>query len=228
MEMALPYAVTALEAYGATTSASFLSGAVHGFTGEFEWSALGTGSKLGAAEKAGLAIGVIRSHTSITKLGGMISNVATGAVTGAATRQVTSWFAKGTARAVAQETTAKTVQKTTKVAVQNGVANQAVSKTATKGIAKEVADDHIWIRASPFRNKSAKELDAMFRKKGFDPEGPDALNGLGNYINRKNGRQYHIDPKHVGRYAEPNHVDVGRAKAYSGNLGKKRFGYLDD
>ncbi|WP_193785809.1 polymorphic toxin type 37 domain-containing protein [Waddlia chondrophila] len=61
------------------------------------------------------------------------------------------------------------------------------------------------------------------------PENSDLLmRGKGSYINPKNKRQYHIDPKYSGRYREPNHVDVSRPKGYEGNLPKKRFSYLDD
>lgn len=88
--------------------------------------------------------------------------------------------------------------------------------------------DHIWLRASPFRNKSAEELHEMFMKKKYPGFGKNLLNGYGNYINPKNARQYHIDPKNIGRYREPNHVDVSRPEGYKGSLGKKRFGYLDD
>ena len=86
----------------------------------------------------------------------------------------------------------------------------------------------MWQETSPFKNKNAQELDKMFRNKGFVPEGRDCLKGRGNYINPKNQRQYHIDPKDTGRYREPNHIDVSRPKEHFGDLSKKRFGYLDD
>lgn len=103
----------------------------------------------------------------------------------------------------------------------NEVVSQKINKEFLRQGTREAVEDHIWTRASPFKNKTVAELDSMFRKKGFDPEGPDALNGMGNYLNPKNGRQYHIDPKYFGRYREPNHVDVGRPAKYSGKLGKK-------
>ncbi len=88
--------------------------------------------------------------------------------------------------------------------------------------------DHMWTKSSPFKDKNADELHAMFIKKKFDPIGPDPKNGIGNYINPKNGRKYHIDPENVGRYREPNHIDVSRLDGYTGSLEKKRFKYKDD
>ena len=91
-----------------------------------------------------------------------------------------------------------------------------------------VPDGHIMTKSSPFKNKDIDQLHEMFTKKGFKPRGPDAKNGLGSYINLKNGRKYHIDPKGVGRYNEPNHVDVSRPNGYDGPLEKKRFSYADN
>jgi hypothetical protein len=85
-------------------------------------------------------------------------------------------------------------------------------------LASPLIEDQIWQKASPFRDKTAQELDQLFLSKGFDLRGVDCMRGKGNYINPKNGRQYHIDPKDVGRYQEPNHVDVSRPKNYTGSL----------
>ncbi len=110
---------------------------------------------------------------------------------------------------------------------------QLISKglSSAKGATKkntQLPKGHMWETASPFKNKTAQELHEAFIKKGYVPFGKDALNGLGNYINPKNLRQYHIDPKKIGRYREPNHVDVMRPKEYSGPLKKKRFSYAED
>ena len=77
---------------------------------------------------------------------------------------------------------------------------------------------------NPFKNKSAKDIDKMFRKKGFESRGPDPINGYGGYVNPKTGRSYHIDPKEYGKYREPNHVDVNRPKGSP--LTKKKYPYL--
>ncbi|WP_338883011.1 RHS repeat-associated core domain-containing protein [Xenorhabdus sp. TH1] len=45
---------------------------------------------------------------------------------------------------------------------------------------------------NPFKDKTAKEIDAMFRKKGFEPKGRDPAGGYGRYVNPKNDRSYHI------------------------------------
>ncbi len=96
------------------------------------------------------------------------------------------------------------------------------------GAGTKLPDGHMWTKSSPFINKNADELHEMFIKKGFDPHGLDPKNGLGNYINPKNERQYHIDPKDVGRYREPNHVDISRLENYTGSLEKKRMAYKND
>lgn len=101
---------------------------------------------------------------------------------------------------------------------------------ASKGFAENnpsLPKDHLWSKASPFKNKSADELHDMFIQKGFDPKGPNPKNGLGSYVNPKNKRADHIDPQDVGRYKEPNHVDVSRSGDYKGPLEKKRFGYAE-
>ena len=64
---------------------------------------------------------------------------------------------------------------------------------------------------NPFKGKTPKQIDEMFRKKGFEPRGPDPISGKGGYVNPKTGRSYHIDPG--GKYkkvAELPHVDVNR------------------
>ncbi|CCB91993.1 putative rhs family protein remnant [Waddlia chondrophila 2032/99] len=99
------------------------------------------------------------------------------------------------------------------------------------GSPKSMPEGHMWTSGSPFKNKTAEELHQMFVDKGYDlrPGNPDlVMNGKGNYINPKNGRQFHIDPRNSGRYREPNHVDVSRPEKYNGSLPKKRFSYLDD
>ncbi len=68
----------------------------------------------------------------------------------------------------------------------------------------------------------------MFLDKGFEAKGPNPKNGFGNYVNPKNGRTYHIDPHNVGRYCEPNHIDISRPKNYDGLLEKKRMIYKND
>jgi len=79
---------------------------------------------------------------------------------------------------------------------------------------------HIWQEVSPFKDKTAQALHEMFLKKGFRPTGRDPMQGYGSYVNPKNNRQYHIDPKNklvqyrgpkedrfaIGRY---NHIYAG-------------------
>jgi RHS repeat-associated protein len=63
---------------------------------------------------------------------------------------------------------------------------------------------------NPFRGKSPKQIEDMFLRKGFRPEGPDPLSGRGNYVNPKSGRPYHIDANHPP--PKPPHVGVGRPR----------------
>ncbi len=93
---------------------------------------------------------------------------------------------------------------------------------------KGLPEGFIWKSASPFKNKTAVDLDKMFIDKGFIPKGRNPILGQGSYINPKNGRKYYIDPYNAGRYRKANHVDVSRIKDHKGSLQKKRFGYLDD
>ena len=125
---------------------------------------------------------------------------------------------------LASETAVPTILKVSQTAERSAIAKET-DKILTKTILPE---GHIWQKASPFKHRSAKELNEMFIRKGYEPLGKDCIKGYGNYINPKNGRQYHIDPKNIGRYREPNHVDVSRSDNYEGLLDKKRFFYEDD
>jgi len=91
-----------------------------------------------------------------------------------------------------------------------------------------VKEPNNWTKGSLLKDKSAVELDLMFRDKKFRPKGPDPLNGRGNYVHPKSGRKYHIDPKNKGRYREPSHVDVSRSEGYTGSLKKKSMIYKDE
>lgn len=73
---------------------------------------------------------------------------------------------------------------------------------------------------NPFKGKSAAEAEQMFLKKGFEPRGPDPLNGKGGYVNPKNGRSYHIDE--ANSFGEPPHIDVNRPRGFDG-LDKKKL-----
>ena len=76
---------------------------------------------------------------------------------------------------------------------------------------------------NPFKGKTPQEIDKMFNDKGFQPRGPDPINGKGGYVNPKSGRSYHIDPG--GKYkkgVEKPHVDVNRPRG-SKKAKKKLF-----
>lgn len=79
---------------------------------------------------------------------------------------------------------------------------------------------------NPFRGKTSQQIDEMFRAKGFEPRGPDPVNGMGGYVNPESGRSYHIDP--ANRFGEPPHVDVNRPRGYNGPLPDKRKFFLGD
>jgi hypothetical protein len=61
----------------------------------------------------------------------------------------------------------------------------------------------------------------MFLDKGFQPRGPDPINGKGGYVNPETGRSYHIDV--ANSYGEPAHVDVNRPRSYNGPLPKRKY-----
>jgi hypothetical protein len=77
------------------------------------------------------------------------------------------------------------------------------------------------INPNPFKGKTAQEIDAMLKAKGYQPRGPDPLNGKGGYVNPETGRSYHIDS--ANSYGEPAHVDVNRPRGYNGPLDKSKF-----
>ncbi len=72
-----------------------------------------------------------------------------------------------------------------------------------------------------FKGKTPKQIDNMFKKKGFGPRGPDPVNGKGGYVNPKTGRSYHIDE--ANSFGEAPHVDVNRLRDYKGSLDKNKY-----
>ena len=84
-----------------------------------------------------------------------------------------------------------------------------LAKRVTKGL------------GNPFKGKSPKQIDRMFRNKGFETRGPNPLGGKGGYVNPNTGRSYHIDVNN--RSGEPPHVDVNRLRNYRGDLKKKKY-----
>jgi RHS repeat-associated protein len=91
--------------------------------------------------------------------------------------------------------------------------------------AKVVGPPNKGLGTNPFKGKTPNQIEDMFNKKGFQPSGPDPLNGYGGYVNPKSGRSYHIDPTSYGKYPEPNHVDVNRLRSYKGDLKKRKYPY---
>jgi len=67
------------------------------------------------------------------------------------------------------------------------------------------------LNANPFLGKTAKQIDEMFRAKGFTTRGPDPMNGKGDYLNPKTQRPYHNDANHPA--PKPGHVTVGRPES---------------
>jgi len=63
--------------------------------------------------------------------------------------------------------------------------------------------------SNPFKNKTFKQIDKMFRSKGYKLNGPDPLNGKGSYTNPKTGTRYYLDKgKAYKKGVETPHVDV--------------------
>lgn len=73
---------------------------------------------------------------------------------------------------------------------------------------------------NPFKGKTPPEIDEMFRNKGFEPRGPNPMNGEGNYVNPKTGRGYHIDNHPPPK---PPHVGVHRPRGKRNTLGPREF-----
>ena len=71
------------------------------------------------------------------------------------------------------------------------VAGGAIAGRAVKGLTALKR-----ARFNPFKGKSPTQIDKMLRNKGYQPRGPDPMNGRGTYVNPRNGRGYHIDANH--------------------------------
>ena len=76
-----------------------------------------------------------------------------------------------------------------------------LTHAAAKGVAKRAVTKG-GLGKNPFKGKTPEQIDKMFKDKGFEPRGPDPLNGKGGYVNPKTGRSYHIDPG--GKYKKGN------------------------
>ncbi len=83
-------------------------------------------------------------------------------------------------------------------------------------------------RFNPFKGKSRKQIADMLKKKGFEPKGPDPLNGEGTFVSPKRGsrnqfggRGYHIDASH-GPPKGP-HVGVDRRRDFRDNHETRDF-----
>jgi len=98
-------------------------------------------------------------------------------------------------------------------------ATAAVAGAMRKG--DKAADTARQGLGNPFKDKTPQEIDEMFRRKGFEPRGPDPVNGKGGYVNPRNGRSYHIDE--ANSFGEDPHVDVNRLRGYQGPLPKKKY-----
>ena len=96
-----------------------------------------------------------------------------------------------------------------------------VIKGTGKTVVEEVPKTKTPINPNPFKGKTPTEIDKMLRDAGFEPRGPDPLNGKGGYVNPKTGRSYHIDE--ANSFGEPPHVDVNRLRDYKGPLDKKKY-----
>ncbi len=94
------------------------------------------------------------------------------------------------------------------------IGSKLLGKFAAKGADKSLGNN-------PFKGKTNERIADMFKKKGFEPKGPDTVNGKGTFINPRTGRPYHIDANHPP--PKPPHVGVGRPRgARDSNLPKSR------
>jgi hypothetical protein len=73
---------------------------------------------------------------------------------------------------------------------------------------------------NPFKGKTPPEIDQLFRKRGYQPMGPDPMNGKGNYVNPR-GRGYHVDANHPP--PKPPHIGVHRSRGKRNNMGPREF-----
>ncbi|MHB9132351.1 MAG: tandem-95 repeat protein [Armatimonadota bacterium] len=67
-------------------------------------------------------------------------------------------------------------------------------------------------KGGPFKGMTALEIDRALRSRGFEPRGPDPLNGKGGYVNPKTGRSYHIDEGNS--FGEKPHVDINYKREF--------------
>ena len=73
---------------------------------------------------------------------------------------------------------------------------------------------------NPFKGKTEKQIEKMFRAKKFEMRG--SSNEFGGYVNTKTGRSYHIDFNN--RFNEKPHVDINSLyKSNSLKLKKTKY-----
>ncbi|MFR9547030.1 MAG: RHS repeat-associated core domain-containing protein, partial [Rikenellaceae bacterium] len=92
-----------------------------------------------------------------------------------------------------------------------GIFGKCLSK-AGKNISSEVLrwcyNSRRKCLGNPFKGKTPKQIDNMFKKKRFSKRGKNPTEGEGGYVNPKTDRSYHLDPHN--RFKEAPHVDVNR------------------
>jgi RHS repeat-associated protein len=82
------------------------------------------------------------------------------------------------------------------------------------GVSRGGSEKGLTIGKKFFKGKTFKQIDKIFRKKGFKIKGQDPLSGKGSYINPKTGTKYYLDKggwyrvPGKGRVYESPHVDV--------------------
>jgi hypothetical protein len=80
--------------------------------------------------------------------------------------------------------------------------------------------------ANPFRGKSFRQIDKMFKAKGYTAKGPSPMTGRGSYFNPNSGTRYYLDQGGMYRKGfERPHVDIW----YNGHPTYEKVKYfLDD
>ncbi|MGL4427140.1 MAG: DUF637 domain-containing protein [Alphaproteobacteria bacterium] len=105
-----------------------------------------------------------------------------------------------------------------------GKVNKGLKPQAVIGKGEGVSKSGLGV--NPFKGKTPKQIDKMFKDKGFEARGKDPVNGKGSYFHPKSGRKYYIDKGDVYKSGKENpHVDVHHLNRLNKNLEnfKKRY-----
>jgi hypothetical protein len=102
-----------------------------------------------------------------------------------------------------------------------GITGGAKALSKLKGQIPKKTVKNFGLGTNPFKGKTPKQIDSMFKRKGFIVKGPNPMLGEGSYFHPQTGRKYYLDKgKKWKKGTELPHVDVHKKGL---NETKKRY-----